>query len=114
MNIIKNIELNKIRLPILVCISLFFFIIDIRLILTGGGWIATINQPFHWLLLYLEIIIALLTSCFCFYLFFKKSLAFKKPINRDLLSFKMIIILIVTILIIHLIRVGFWIQNRGF
>ena len=107
----KNVQCNKIRWAVLGCVSLFFFIRGIHLILTGGGWIATTDQPFHWILLYFEIIISSYTTGLCFYIFLKGSLTIKKPISKRLLSIKTITLLITTIFIIHIIRLGFWIQK---
>ena len=107
----KNVQWNKIRWAVLGCVSLFFFIRGIQLILTGVGWIATSDQHFHWILLYFEIIISSFTTGLCFYIFLKGSLTIKKPISKRLLSIKTITLLITTIFIIHIIRVGFWIQN---
>jgi hypothetical protein len=111
MNEIKNVHWEKIIWSLLGCVSLFFFFRGIHLILTGGGWIATTDQSFHWVLLFLEIIIAAFTAFLCFFLWYQLSFIFKGSISRRLLSIKTVMILIIIIFFIHFIRVGFWIKN---
>ena len=108
MNQIKKIQLRWILLG---CVPLFFFIRGIHLILTGGGWIATTDQPAHWVLLFLEIIIAAFAVIGCFYMWFKKSYVLNKEIFQRSIFIKTIIFAIIFTFIIHFIRVGFWIKN---
>ena len=56
----SKIQWKYIRWILLGFVPLFFFLRGIHLIYTGGGWIATSNQPIHWILLFLEIFIAAL------------------------------------------------------
>ena len=111
MNKIKKIAWKQIRLLLLGCVPLFFFVRGIHLILTGGGWIASTNQPIHWILLFLEIIIAAFTICGCLFLWYKESYVLNKKILGGMKAFRTIILAITFIFVIHFIRVGFWIQN---
>ena len=111
MNKIKNMQWDKIRWPLFGCVSLFFFLRGVHLILTGGGWIASTDQPFHWILLFLEIIIAAITACLCFFLCWQESLALKKLRSRWFFSIKTIMFFSLIIFFIHFVRVGFWIKN---
>lgn len=111
MNKIKNIKWNQIRWILLACVPLFFFLRGIHLIATGGGWIATTDQPTHWVLLFLEIFIAALAICGCVFLWYQESYIFKKKFLRKSVLIKTITVGILFTFIIHFIRVGFWIQN---
>ena len=111
MNQIKNIKWKQIRWILLGCVPLFFFLRGIHLILTGGGWIATIDQPIHWFLLFLEISISGLTIFGCFFLWYKESYALNKNFLNGSFLIKTITVGIIFTFIIHFIRVGFWIQN---
>jgi hypothetical protein len=111
MNQTKNIQWNQIRWILLGCVPLFFFLRGIHLILTGGGWIATTDQTVHWILLFLEIFIAAFALCECFFLRFQESYVLNKKFLRRTILIKTIKIAIIFTFIIHIIRVGFWIQN---
>ena len=108
---IKDIQWKKIKWFFIGCMPMFFFLRGIHLILTGGGWIATVDQPFHWFLLFFEIFIAGFSLLGCFYLLFKELLVENIKIFRNLIVIKTIILAIILTFIIHFIRVGFWIQN---
>jgi hypothetical protein len=111
MNQIKNIQLKKFRWFLLGCAPLFFFLRGIHLILTGGGWIASTDQSFHWILLFTEISIAAFSTIACFYLWLKDVYIKNKKILKNIIVIKTIILAIVFTFIIHFVRVGFWIQN---
>ncbi len=111
MNQIKNIQWKKIQWLLLGCVPFFFFFRGIHLLLTGGGWIATTNQHIHWILLFLEIIIAAFTICGCFFLWYQESYVVNKKLLRRVMATKTIILAITFTFVIHFIRVGFWIQN---
>jgi hypothetical protein len=111
MNKFKNIKWEKIRWFLLGCVPLFFFLRGIHLILNGGGWIATTDQPIHWILLFLEISIAAFAVCGCFYIWYKESYGSDKEFLRKKILIKAIVIAIILTFIIHFIRVGFWLQN---
>ena len=107
----KNILWKRIRWILFGCVPLFFFIRGVHLILTGGGWIATTDQPIHWVLLSLEILIAALAACGCFYVWYKESFSSEKKFLRRKILMKAIAIAIIFTFGIHFIRVGFWLQN---
>ena len=111
MNKTKDIHWKQIRWILLACVPLFFFLRGIHLILTGGGWIATTNQPIHWILLFLEIFIAAFSILGCFFLSYQESYGLNKKFLIKLMSIKTIILTIIFTFSIHFIRVGFWIQN---
>ncbi len=111
MNQIKNIQWNQLRWFLLGCVPLFFFLRGIHLILTGGGWIASTDQSFHWILLIFEISIAAFSTTACFYLWLKGLYVENKKILKNIMLIKTIILGIVFTFIIHFVRVGFWIQN---
>ena len=73
MNKTKKIQWKQIQWLLLGFVPLFFFLRGIHLILTGGGWVATINQPIHWILLYLEILLAAFAVSRCFLLWYQES-----------------------------------------
>ena len=107
----KNMQWNQVRWILLGCVPLFFFLRGIHLILTGGGWIATTDQPIHWALLFLEIFIAAISICGCFFLWYRESYALNKKFLRRMMFIRMIILAILFTFVIHFIRVGFWIQH---
>jgi len=111
MNQTKYIKWKQAWWIILGCIPSFFFLRGIHLILTGGGWIATTDQPIHWILLFLEIFIAAFAAYGCFYVWYKESYVLNKKFLRRSLFIKTIMINIILTFIIHFIRVGIWIQN---
>jgi len=111
MNHIKNFQWKQIRWILLGCVPLFFFLRGIHLIITGGGWVASTDQPIHWILLFLEIFIAIFSVFGCFFLFYKESFFYSKNNLRNMTFVKIIITGILFTFIIHFIRVGFWIQN---
>jgi hypothetical protein len=111
MNKTKNIQRYQIQWILIGCVPLFFFVRGIHLILTGGGWIATAEQPVHWVLLFLEIFIATFAILGCFFLWYKKSFVLNKEFLNKTILIKAITICILFTFIIHFIRVGFWIQN---
>ena len=111
MNQTKHLRWKQIRWILLGCVPLFFFLRGIHLILTGGGWIATTDQPTHWVLLYIELIIDAFAVFCCFYVFYKGSYDSDKRFNRRKILIIAITILIIFTFVIHLIRVGIWIQN---
>jgi len=111
MNQTKNMQRKQIRWILLSCVPLFFFLRGIHLILTGGGWIATIDQPIHWILLYLEILIAAFSVCGCFFSWYRESYVLNKKFLRRTILIKVIAIAMIFTFIIHFMRVGFWIQN---
>ena len=88
-----------------------FFLRGFHLILTGGGWIATVEQPVHWILLIIEIFISGFATSACFFLFYNKKYGFNNKILRKTASIKIIIFVIIFTFFIHFIRVGFWLQN---
>jgi len=102
---------DQIRWILLGCVPLFFFLRGIHLILTGGGWITTTDQPAHWILLYLEILIAAFVVSGCFLLWYQESYVLNKKFLRRTILIKTIAVGIIFTFIIHFIRVGFWIQN---
>ena len=107
----NNKKWNQIRWFLLGFVPLFFFIRGIHLILTGGGWIATTNQPTHWVLLFLEIFISAFTVGGSFYVWYKKFHTKSKKYLKNTIFIRAVIFAIIFIFIIHFIRVGFWIQN---
>jgi hypothetical protein len=108
----KCIKKNSLWWLFLGSIPSFFFLRGIHLLITGGGWISTTDQPIHWILLFLEIIVAAFTICGWFFLWYQEPIILKKKsICIRLFSFKTIIIYIFIIFILHIIRVGFWLQN---
>ena len=111
MNQIKSIQWKKIKWTLLGFLPLFFFLRGIHLILTGGGWIATVDQPFHWFLLFFEIFIAGFSILGCFYLLSKELHIENNKILRNAIVIKIVILAIILTFILHFIRVGFWIQN---
>jgi len=110
MNDTKDFQLEKIRWILIGCVPLFFFLRGIHLISTGGGWIATTDQPFHWLLLFLEIFIATFSILGCFFLWYKEYYVFSKKFLFKPILIKSVTVGIIFTFIIHFIRVGFWIQ----
>ena len=98
-------------MPFIRVCAIFFSFRGIRLLLTGGGWIATTYQHVHWILLFLEIIIAAITICGCFFLLYQESYVVNKRIRRRVMTIKTIIVAITFTFIIHFIGEGFWIQN---
>lgn len=111
MNQTKNIKWKKIRWILLGFVPLFFFVRGIHLIITGGGWIATTDQPIHWILLFLEVFIAAFSSFGCFILCYKELSLLNKEFTGRVVLIKTITFGIIFTFIIHFIRVGFWIQN---
>jgi hypothetical protein len=111
MNRTKYIQWRLVRWFLLASISLFFFLRGIHLILTGGGWIATTDQPAHWILLFLEIIIAFFAAFGSFYVWFKESYVLNKKLLKRSMFNRTILFAIIFTFAIHFIRVGFWIQN---
>jgi len=111
MNKIKSIQVKKIKWILLGCASFFFFIRGIHLISTGGGWIATVDQPFHWFLLFFEIFIAGFSILGCFYLLYREFHIENNKILRNPILIKTVILAIMLTFIVHFIRVGFWLQN---
>ena len=107
----KNRQWKQIRWFLLGCVPLFFFLRGIHLLLTGGGWIATAHQWFHWILLFLEISIAAFATGGCFYVWYKGAYDSEKKIRRIKILIKAVAIAIIVTFIIHFIRVGFWLQH---
>lgn len=111
MNQKKYIQWRQVRWLLLGCVSIFFFLRGIHLLLTGGGWIATINQPAHWILLFLEIFIAFFAAHGSFSVWYKESYVLSKKFIRRAIFIRTILFAVIFTFIIHFIRVGFWIQN---
>jgi hypothetical protein len=111
MNQTRYTQWKQIKWLLLGCVPLFFLLRGIHLILTGGGWIVTSDQHIHWILLFIEMIIAAFTIYVCFFLWYQESYIVNKKILRRMISIKTIILTITFTFIIHFVRVGFWIQN---
>ena len=111
MNKTKKMQWIQVRWILLSCVPLFFFLRGIHLILTGGGWIATTDQPIHWILLFLEILIAIFAAFGCIYVWYQESYVLNKKFFRNSIFIKTILIAILFTFVIHFIRVGFWIKN---
>jgi len=111
MNKARYSQLKQIQWLLLGCVPLFFFLRGIHLILTGGGWIATSDQHIHWILLFIEMIIAAFTICVCFFLWYQESYIVNKKILRRVMAIKTIMLTITFTFVIHFVRVGFWIHN---
>jgi len=103
MNQTKYIQWKQIRCILLGCVPLFFILRGIHLILTGGGWIATTNQPFHWALLFCEIFIAAFSLYCCFLLFNKKLKSLNNLFPKRIILKKTITVGIIFTFIIHFI-----------
>jgi hypothetical protein len=111
MDQIKNLQWKQGRWFLFGCVPLFFFLRGIHLILTGGGWISTTNQFFHWILLFLEVSISAFAVGGCFYLLYTKAYDSEKKFPRRMILIKAVAIAIIFTFIIHFIRIGFWLQN---
>jgi len=111
MGYIQNMQWKHARWFLLGCVPLFFFLRGIHLLLTGGGWIATTHQLFHWILLFLEISLAAFATGGCFYIWYKETYDLENKILRRNIFIKAVAITIIVTFIIHFIRVGFWLHN---
>jgi hypothetical protein len=111
MDRLKAIKEYPISWLFLGCVPLFFFLRGIHLIITGGGWIASTDQIFHWLLLSFEIIIAAISVFGCVFLWHHQTFTFNKKRLKDGIPTKIISIGIIFTFIIHFVRVGFWLQH---
>jgi len=111
MNQTKKIQWKQFRWIILSCVPLFFFLRGIHLLLTGGGWITTTDQPIHRILLFLEIFLAIFAAFGCFYAWYQESYVLNKKFLRYSMFIKTIMLAIIFTFVIHFIRVGFWLKN---